>query len=489
MTMQGRSESPSGRPAGWARPPSRACSRTPSSSWSGAGCTARPRTASTSATLVGGDPVGVLATTSQQALLAIDADCVVYSPLMADPDEVVALLRAGQERRHAARLVLPDPATDRAPRTPRARRAGVDAARHRHPPRRDHRAVPADGLGAVGGRHPRAGRGVLRHPHLRRPRRHPRLDAVRQDARGGPDEHHGRRSSAPGSASRCGWSPTSWASTSTRAAHDPRDGGGDRADRLAHRRRSSPAWSPASGSAGRARSTAAGGDRRGELVHGRRAPRPAVGGSAPSGERFEVEVTGDPSVPLDVPRAAPGDDRGRARPQPRHRRHRQALRQRRSRTSSRPSPASRPTSTCRSWPAARHRTSHGDGPMTILDRFRLDGKVAIVTGGGQGIGGASPSALAEAGADVVLGGPHRGRPRRGRRAGRGPRPAGARRADRRHRRGDSSALVRRRRSRVRAARRRSSTTPAAAMPRAAMDTSEGFIERRLPLQRDRAASC
>ncbi len=38
----------------------------------------------------------------------------------------------------------------------------------------------------------------------------------------------------------------------------------------------------------------------------------------------------------------------------------------------------------------------------ILDRFRLDGKVAVVTGAGRGIGAASAVALAEAGADVLL---------------------------------------------------------------------------------------
>jgi NAD(P)-dependent dehydrogenase (short-subunit alcohol dehydrogenase family) len=39
---------------------------------------------------------------------------------------------------------------------------------------------------------------------------------------------------------------------------------------------------------------------------------------------------------------------------------------------------------------------------TVLDRFRLDGKVAIVTGASSGLGVAFGKALAEAGADVVL---------------------------------------------------------------------------------------
>jgi NAD(P)-dependent dehydrogenase (short-subunit alcohol dehydrogenase family) len=40
---------------------------------------------------------------------------------------------------------------------------------------------------------------------------------------------------------------------------------------------------------------------------------------------------------------------------------------------------------------------------TILDMFRLDGRVAIVTGASSGLGVAFAQALAEAGADVVLG--------------------------------------------------------------------------------------
>jgi NAD(P)-dependent dehydrogenase (short-subunit alcohol dehydrogenase family) len=42
-------------------------------------------------------------------------------------------------------------------------------------------------------------------------------------------------------------------------------------------------------------------------------------------------------------------------------------------------------------------------PDGILDRFRLDGKVAIVTGASSGLGVAIAIALAEAGADVALG--------------------------------------------------------------------------------------
>jgi 7-alpha-hydroxysteroid dehydrogenase len=40
--------------------------------------------------------------------------------------------------------------------------------------------------------------------------------------------------------------------------------------------------------------------------------------------------------------------------------------------------------------------------MGVLERFRVDGKVAIVTGAGRGIGAGCALALAEAGADVVL---------------------------------------------------------------------------------------
>jgi NAD(P)-dependent dehydrogenase (short-subunit alcohol dehydrogenase family) len=45
-----------------------------------------------------------------------------------------------------------------------------------------------------------------------------------------------------------------------------------------------------------------------------------------------------------------------------------------------------------------------DAPTSpVLDRFRLDGKVAVVTGASSGLGVAFAQALAEAGADVALG--------------------------------------------------------------------------------------
>jgi 2,4-diaminopentanoate dehydrogenase len=46
--------------------------------------------------LIGGEPLGVAATNSVEEILAMDADAVIYSPLMPNPEEVVALLRSGK---------------------------------------------------------------------------------------------------------------------------------------------------------------------------------------------------------------------------------------------------------------------------------------------------------------------------------------------------------------------------------------------------------
>jgi hypothetical protein len=46
--------------------------------------------------IIGTEPLGVTATNSVDEILALDADAVIYAPLMANPDEVAALLRSGK---------------------------------------------------------------------------------------------------------------------------------------------------------------------------------------------------------------------------------------------------------------------------------------------------------------------------------------------------------------------------------------------------------
>ena len=59
--------------------------------------------------IVGLDPIGVTATSDVDAILAMDADCVVYSPLLPNEDEVVAILRSGKNVVTPVGWVYPDP--------------------------------------------------------------------------------------------------------------------------------------------------------------------------------------------------------------------------------------------------------------------------------------------------------------------------------------------------------------------------------------------
>lgn len=67
------------------------------------------------ATLVGRGPVGVTASTDVEAILALAADCVLYTPRIVDLDEVCALLSSGKNVLTSAFLFHPDrlPADDR----------------------------------------------------------------------------------------------------------------------------------------------------------------------------------------------------------------------------------------------------------------------------------------------------------------------------------------------------------------------------------------
>jgi hypothetical protein len=46
--------------------------------------------------IIGTDPLGVIATNRIDDILALDADAVIYAPLLSNPDEVAALLRSGK---------------------------------------------------------------------------------------------------------------------------------------------------------------------------------------------------------------------------------------------------------------------------------------------------------------------------------------------------------------------------------------------------------
>jgi hypothetical protein len=59
--------------------------------------------------LLGGEPLGVTATSSIDKIVALDADCVVYAPLVPDDDEVVALLRSGKNVVTPVGWIYPSP--------------------------------------------------------------------------------------------------------------------------------------------------------------------------------------------------------------------------------------------------------------------------------------------------------------------------------------------------------------------------------------------
>lgn len=71
--------------------------------------------------ILGGPALGVIASNSAEEVLALPADCVVYSPLIPNDDEVIAILRSGKNVVTPVGWVYPDPSNPR-------HRAVADAA-------------------------------------------------------------------------------------------------------------------------------------------------------------------------------------------------------------------------------------------------------------------------------------------------------------------------------------------------------------------------
>jgi len=72
--------------------------------------------------LLGREPVGVTASEDVERVLAVDADCVVYTPRLTDLAEVCAILASGKNVVTTAFLFHPNrlPAADRDRCSPRA---------------------------------------------------------------------------------------------------------------------------------------------------------------------------------------------------------------------------------------------------------------------------------------------------------------------------------------------------------------------------------
>ena len=68
--------------------------------------------------ILGIESLGVAATSNNDDVLALDADCVVYSPLIPNDDEVVAILRSGKNVVTPVGWVYPDLSNPRHGRSP-----------------------------------------------------------------------------------------------------------------------------------------------------------------------------------------------------------------------------------------------------------------------------------------------------------------------------------------------------------------------------------
>ena len=119
--------------------------------------------------IIGTAPLGVAATNSLDDILALDADAVIYAPLLPNLDEVTALLRSGKNVVSPVGWFYPSE-SEAAPLRGRGARRQRHPARRRHRTGCGHRAVPAAAVGDVHRRDVCARRGILRPAYLRGPR-------------------------------------------------------------------------------------------------------------------------------------------------------------------------------------------------------------------------------------------------------------------------------------------------------------------------------
>ena len=255
--------------------------------------------------IVGTEPLGVIATNSIEEILALDADCVLYAPLMPNPEEVAAILRSGKN------VVTPSAGSARA-RGARRRRGGLrrrrgDAARHRHRPGRGHRAAPAV-FSALS-----SAITFVRGEEFSDIRTYNAPDVVRHIMGFGGTPEEARPARCWGccpvaSSSRCGCAWTSSASRRRGDPHRPRAGRRDRPDRLT---RGVIEPGQVAGAAVRLGGVRRRDERRPgrrQLADGRGAPRPALGVRA-RGRALRDRGPGRPGRVRRHPGLAPGHHR------------------------------------------------------------------------------------------------------------------------------------------------------------------------------------
>ena len=113
------------------------------------------------------EPIGVAATNDVEKILALDADCVLYGPVVADRPQLIRILESGKN------VVTPLNWFYRGNRKwddleAACQKAGVTLHGTGIHPGGITERFPLDDLGALARHHPCARRGVLRHPDVRR---------------------------------------------------------------------------------------------------------------------------------------------------------------------------------------------------------------------------------------------------------------------------------------------------------------------------------